>query len=97
MKAFAFLVVASFLCGKPMTFFAVGKNHQQQVLNQQKALKDAAYSKIDFFSDPKKLFCWSGQVINFNMTKSIMELPIMAYTDVAVGNCRILCYPKKGL
>ncbi|PWG78954.1 hypothetical protein [Pararcticibacter amylolyticus] len=67
MKAFAFLVVASFLCGKPMTFFAAGKNHQQQVLNQQKVLKDAAYSKIDFFSDPKKLFCWSGQVINFNI------------------------------
>lgn len=97
MKAFVYIIVMSFLCGKPITFSPASEKHQQQVLNQQKVLKDAAYSKVDFFSDPQKLFCWSSQVINFNMTKSISELPVIVYNDETVGNCRILCYPKKGL
>ncbi len=49
---------------------------------------------IDFFSDSKKLFCWSGP-FSSNST-FVKALPLMQYYDKKNGSARIVCFPKNG-
>jgi len=56
------------------------------------------YSKVDFFKDQKKLFCWSGPFSGAtNINRDIRYMPLMSYNDLSVGQCRIISYPKAGL
>jgi hypothetical protein len=55
------------------------------------------YSQVDFFKDQKKLFCWNGPISSSKSHRGISNMPLMEYNDLAVGQCRIISYPKAGL